>query len=426
MRTLVFITSHFPFGKGETFIGPEFPFLEAGFERIIIIAQDVKGERTSKVADNVIVNRYDTSTGVTGFLRLPALLLQNAGGIKEMIRNEYSFRKKTGDKITAVRFLILLKKIIKAVQLRDFIAGILASDGIGENIVFYSYWLKTGAHSIAMLNYPDSIKISRAHGSDLYEEKTQSGYLPLLDYTAKKLDAIFFISENGRMYFSVKLKEEKSNLHLSRLGIENQFGPCALPAISGKIIIISCSNLISLKRVDLIIEALALTNSDTNIEWLHFGDGILKSGLESLSKSKLSGLKHISFRFMGFYPNNDLLRFYSENHIDLFISTSSSEGLPVSMMEAQSAGLPIIATDVGGVKEIVREGTGHLLQSDFKPSQLAELINKFATLSMPEKDAMRKNALNNWDKNFRASANYPQLISIINTIFAKGIQKAGQ
>lgn len=426
MRTLVFITSHFPFGKGESFIGPEFPFLEANFDKIIIIAQNVKGERTSHVQDNVIIRRYNTSTGAAGFLRLPALLLQNAAVIKEMIKSEYSFRKKTGEQMNSGRFLILIRKIIKAVQLRDFIEDLLETLHVRENIVFYSYWLKTGAHSIAMLNYPDSIKISRAHGSDLYEERTQKGYLPLLGYTAKKLDAIFFISENGRMYFTGKLKEEKSNFHLSRLGIENQFGPCALPAISGKIYIVSCSNLIPLKRVDLIIEALALTNSDTNIDWMHFGDGLLRPRLESLAKNKLSGLKHVSFRFMGFYPNHDLLRFYSQNHIDLFINTSSTEGLPVSMMEAQSAGIPIIATDVGGVSEIVREGTGYLVSSDFHPSQLAELINKFTTQSMPEKDVMSKNALNNFEKNFRASTNYPQLISIINTIFAKGIQKAGQ
>lgn len=426
MRTLVFITSNFPFGQGETFIESEFPFLADNFEKIIVVAQNVTAEKTRQIPGNVILKRYDTSTGAGGFLRLPVLLLRNYGVIKEMISSEYSFRGKTGDKITSGRFLILLKKIIKAVQLRDFIERTLASNGIGGNIVFYSYWLKTGAHSIAMLDYPDSIKISRAHGSDLYEERTQNGYLPLLDYTAKNLDSVFFISEHGRRYFTGKLKEEKSHFNLSRLGVENQFGPCILPGSIGKLVIASCSNLIPLKRINLIIEALAQTNSDTNIEWLHFGDGLLRKELESLAESRLNGLKHVSFRFMGFYANHDLMRFYSENHIDLFINTSSTEGLPVSMMEAQSAGIPIVATNVGGVNEIVREGTGFTLDADFDPPQLAGLINNFARLSMPDKEIMRKNAVDNWEKNFRASTNYAKFISIINTIFAKGIQKAGQ
>jgi len=51
----------------------------------------------------------------------------------------------------------------------------------------------------------------------------------------------------------------------------------------------------------------------------------------------------------------------------LFINTSSSEGIPVSMMEAQSFGIPILAMDVGGVREIVGPQTGRLLQQDDPP-----------------------------------------------------------
>ena len=69
---------------------------------------------------------------------------------------------------------------------------------------------------------------------------------------------------------------------------------------------------------------------------------------------------------MGHYPNEELLRYYGSNHVDLFINTSSTEGVPVSIMEAQSFGIPVIATDTGGVKEVVTEGTGSLLPVDFR------------------------------------------------------------
>ena len=55
--------------------------------------------------------------------------------------------------------------------------------------------------------------------------------------------------------------------------------------------------------------------------------------------------------------------------LDGLINVSESEGLPVSMMEAQMAGLPVIGTDVGGVSEIVRPDTGILLPKDFTQDQ---------------------------------------------------------
>ena len=58
-----------------------------------------------------------------------------------------------------------------------------------------------------------------------------------------------------------------------------------------------------------------------------------------------------------------------------------SEGIPVSIMEAQSFGTPVIATDTGGVKELVAPGTGFLLPVDFKPEDLAERIGLFLNMA---------------------------------------------
>ena len=418
MKTLVFVTSHFPFGTGESFIDAEFPILSQNFDKVIIIAQNVNDEKTRDISGNVLVCRYNISTSLWGFIKMPFLIILNCFTVIKLCGEEIRFRRTIENHITVAKFPTLLKRIIKSLQLRDFINKKLKKECISESIVFYSYWLKTSSIAISMLNYKASIKVSRAHGSDIYEEKTVKGYLPLLRYNSRKLDAIFFISKNGKEYFENKIKDENHNFFISYLGVTKPRYGMVETGRSQKYTIVSCSNMIPLKRIDLIINAFALVRSEREIEWLHFGTGPLKDELEALACRKLERSKGKHYRFMGQYPNADLLEYYSLNYIDLFINTSFTEGVPVSIMEAQAFGIPVIATDVGGVSELVTEETGTLLTCDLSTEVLAERIQYYANLSVKEVEKIRKNAFNNWELNFNAQLNYRDFIIKLNTIFA--------
>ena len=59
---------------------------------------------------------------------------------------------------------------------------------------------------------------------------------------------------------------------------------------------------------------------------------------------------------------------------DLFVSGAISEGLPIAMLEAAAAGLPLVATDIGGVGEVVRDGVNGRLVAPSDPSALADAI----------------------------------------------------
>jgi glycosyltransferase involved in cell wall biosynthesis len=175
--------------------------------------------------------------------------------------------------------------------------------------------------------------------------------------------------------------------------------------------------MIALKRIDIIISALGIVNTDREIEWMHFGDGILKETLGELALSILQTAK-IKFRFMGHYPNEDLLKFYGENQVDLFINTSSTEGIPVSIMEAQAYGIPVIATDTGGLKEIISKNSGSLLPVNLVPEDLAREIEYYLNLDENESGILRANSYNNWNSNFNAMSNYRNFITEVNSIFA--------
>lgn len=77
------------------------------------------------------------------------------------------------------------------------------------------------------------------------------------------------------------------------------------------------------------------------------GDGPARSALEALA-SELGITAHVTF----WGERHDVARFFSA--ADVFTMSSVSEGLPMSLLQAMSIGLPALVTDVGGMAEVVR------------------------------------------------------------------------
>lgn len=69
-----------------------------------------------------------------------------------------------------------------------------------------------------------------------------------------------------------------------------------------------------------------------------------------------------------------MIKNYIETAADVFVNVSSTEGTPVSIMEAISCGIPVIATAVGGNVEIVREKNGFLLSANPTPDEIADAL----------------------------------------------------
>ena len=114
---------------------------------------------------------------------------------------------------------------------------------------------------------------------------------------------------------------------------------------------------------------------------------------------------NITVVYHGRKSRDEVLEFYKENHINLFVSLSSSEGLPVSMIEAISFGIPIMSTDVGGCDEICNEQTGFLIPLNFDNLKVADLIKEFKESSQNTAN-FRSNCRKYWEENFKANKNY--------------------
>jgi L-malate glycosyltransferase len=140
------------------------------------------------------------------------------------------------------------------------------------------------------------------------------------------------------------------------------------------------------KNLELLIDAgMELTKLGINFRISIFGEGPLKHNLQNrINQNNLQD--HI--RLEGF--RRDILPIFAS--LDLFVLCSLHEGLPMSLLEAISLGVPVVCTDVGGMKEVISHNYSGILVPSNDRDKLAQAIimlhqdkplrEKFATNAM--------------------------------------------
>ncbi|MCB0539522.1 MAG: glycosyltransferase [Chitinophagales bacterium] len=388
-KTLIFLTDGFPYGKGETFVENEIKFLSERFSEIVIITFSKK-DQLRLIPKKIKVLSYEK-----GKPHFNLLFFFQFDFIKEFFSNLISnpFKNK-----------IAIKSWLQAQRIKTFIL----KQGFPKNSIFYSYWLDDKAIALSLLKekHPNMVYISRAHGWDVYQDRHQYSYLPFREFLGKKLDKILAISSNGLKELE---KQGIKNTLISRLGvIQNEKISFEVEGKTFKIV--SIASIIPLKRILLLAEAFLLINN-TDIEWHHFGDGNQKKELLKIMENDTR------FHFHGHLDNSAIKTWLLENnHNTLLVNTSTTEGIPVSMMEAMSFGTPCIGTNVGGVSEIIEDGVnGFLLSPNPTLQEIVEVIVKYQVLPIKEKKIFRQNAYNTWQEKYNAKTNYTKFIqSILN------------
>lgn len=135
-----------------------------------------------------------------------------------------------------------------------------------------------------------------------------------------------------------------------------------------KIRLLSVGNLVELKGHDLVIRSLLHLPETFHLSIV--GDGPMRSQLRRLSKE--IGVES-RVHFLGRLSRGDLIKEY--NAADLLVLASSREGMANVLLESIACGTPVVATDVGGNKEVVNENVGELV-SRRDPDNLATSIQR--------------------------------------------------
>jgi glycosyltransferase involved in cell wall biosynthesis len=109
------------------------------------------------------------------------------------------------------------------------------------------------------------------------------------------------------------------------------------------------------------------------LSWLHVGGSA--SEVAQLALETGAQLDRSQFEILPFVPNSEIIGILKAKPGAVFINVSSSEGVPVSIMEAMASGLAIIATDVGSTKSIVLEPANLLLPGQGSLTEWSELVS---------------------------------------------------
>ena len=115
----------------------------------------------------------------------------------------------------------------------------------------------------------------------------------------------------------------------------------------------------------------AILESDKNLKIVIVGDGPLKHLIpKKVSKEQLEN----NVKIENWIPHEDLPRIY--NNLKLLIIPSYTEGLPNVLLEAMACGTPVLATPVGAIPDIIKDGeTGYVMENN-SPECIVKNINR--------------------------------------------------
>ncbi|HBI00616.1 MAG TPA: hypothetical protein DDY18_03225, partial [Flavobacterium sp.] len=381
-KEITIITSSFPYGSSESFLEAEvLTYVNKGI-KVNIIPVNPKGAPRHLVS---LINVIQINHRHIGYIKalyrfLPVFFFE-------------LFRSK--------RPLIVISRARELFSLYRRALGCFL--GVKElrfwSEPIYSYWMTDSVFILLFARKENLIPvaISRVHGYDLYTEVSKDQYIPFQKYFLKELDVICPISDFGAKYLlSSKVLAQK--IHVQKLGTMDRFIRKVAKEKS-RYLVVSCSNLALVKRVHLIPEILGETCLP--IEWVHFGDG---AELESLRETAYRYSNSMIFKFLGRVPNAEIHDFYQKHDVSLFINVSYSEGIPVSIMEASSYGIPVLATDAGGTSEALPSSYPLLFPVDTSVERFAEGV-KLALLDPLLSTKLSEDLRMHWANSFNASKN---------------------
>ena len=228
--------------------------------------------------------------------------------------------------------------------------------------------------------------------------------------TLKEADKIITVSNATKDYvLSLGAKPEKIKVlhngvdlvHFRPLTGKREEMRRKLGISQNSIVVLTVRRLVYKNGIDTLIESANIAvRKNPKITFLVVGKGPDLNNVQM--RIRQLGIEN-NFRLTGFVKDEDLPFYY--NAADFFVLPSKSgEGLPLVALEAMACGLPVIATNVGGISEILMEDYGKLVPSN-QPELLAKAILEFSNMDLSSRKLELRAIMEekfSWDKNVEA------------------------
>ena len=401
--SLILITGTFPYNANSgdaPFVRPDFDALRELFD--VTVVNFVRGTGSPAALPEGVrhVQLIASTTPWSAFCSL----------FHPAVWKEYrKARRGASFKTRLLRFKGILSHEDKTVQYMRFLEKEILTPGMEG--VFYTLWYRYPTLAFARLptDYPGMKLVSRLHGYDYQTEQIPyfGFWQPHLMEIDRGMDRLYFVCEAAKEYYlrTYPVERDERKYRVAYLG--TGAADTRVEADPDRLVIVSCATAIPLKRVDLIVRAVARLPDDVPVSWRHIGGGPELQTLESLARELLGNKPNVSYTFLGATPNSEIKPYYQRIGASVFLHVSEREGgVPVVLQEAASVGLPMIATAVGGASEIVLDGkTGTLLPTDPAPRQIADALIAFWKLPAERKQAMSDAAYALWAEKYDARRN---------------------
>jgi len=390
----VLFTNAFPTSfSQENYLIEEIAFLSKAFERVIIVPIEKESVKHSLPA-NVEVTWLNNQAPLNFFTKFWYLLKHSSLLVKESKAYGFGFRD----------LKVLAQELLVAKFYAEGITKLLSKHNLNmKDTLFYNYWCNTFTLSLALLKRrePELKFVSRGHQADVYFQAEQKVRTSFYVTKLQALHKLFVISEHGANYLSKRYPFFSLKITKAYLGVkdrrENPF------KTQDYFTIVSVSKLGDNKRVFAIPEI--LNHLDFNVKWVHFGS----SGPEDVKKVVMAANKlrpNIHFEMKGLIPNDQILQYYQNTTVNLFINVSIVEGLSFAAIEALSFGIPMILTETNGAPELIRDN-GYTIPVNYAAASVASLIK--AMKGRNEK-ILRNNSRALFLERFDATKNYNDFV----------------
>ncbi|WP_136192315.1 glycosyltransferase [Actinomyces procaprae] len=421
MKRLVILANAFPYGNWEPFLTTELDYVK-GFDRVDIMSLSVREDQRATVRPLPAgMSAHPIPFRSRLFYLLGSFrVLGDANLYREL--TDLAKRRRLAPSQVVTLFIFLSRARYEAGQIDRILDSVGARPD--DEVVFYSYRFAYQPYMAARLRrrFRRALSVARAHRADLYEEHSPRRYLPLRRQTVADLDRIYLVADHGLRYLLERQPEAEGKAVVSRLGTTDHGVPATVPPRAQGLRIVSCSTIVPIKRLDLLVDALSGTRLP--IQWDHFGEGELRDQLEARAARQLGN--NITLTWRGFVRNADLVEEYVHSPRHLLVNVSASEGVPVSIMEALSTGIPVVATDVGGTGELVQTGVnGILLPADPTPQEVRAAIEEIASLGETAYAALRAGARRTWEERCDAGALYTAFAAELAGLLEDGAARHG-